>query len=93
MVSTSRSQIGRPQIRKARAGWTFIVDFVCRNAMLAIEVDGATHSSETEVSSDRRREQYLIRSGYRITRFANEEVYRQLNSVLETILAHIERRG
>jgi len=70
----------------------YIVDFVCREAMLALEVDGATHSTEVEVSKDRRREQYLLRLGYRLARFTNDEVYQRLDGVLDTILSRSERQ-
>jgi very-short-patch-repair endonuclease len=71
----------------------YIVDLVCREAMQAIEIDGATHSTEAEVANDRRREAYLISQGLHVLRFTNDEVYRQLDSVLETIVSHIERRS
>jgi very-short-patch-repair endonuclease len=70
----------------------FIVDFVCRDAMLAVEVDGATHSTEAEVSNDKRRELYLARLGFEILRINNEDVYQRLDDVLETILARLEGR-
>ena len=70
----------------------FIVDFLCRDAMLAVEVDGATHSTEAEVSNDKRRELYLARLGFEILRINNEDVYQRLDDVLETILARLEGR-
>src|SRR5204862_95760 len=46
----------------------YIVDFLCREARLIVEVEGATHSEDREIAYDRRREAYLKREGYRIIR-------------------------
>jgi len=71
----------------------FVVDFICREAMLAIEVDGATHSTEVEVSNDKRREAFLTQQGFRLLRIGNDDVYKHLDGVLETIIARIENRS
>ncbi|WP_374545567.1 endonuclease domain-containing protein [Rhodoblastus sp.] len=68
----------------------FFVDFVCREKKLVIEVDGATHSTEEELAFDLRREQYLRDAGYRIVRVTNEDVFRNLEGVCETILAALK---
>lgn len=71
----------------------YFADFVCREAKLVVEVDGATHSTDDEIRGDERRAAFLRAQGYRIARFANEEVYRNLDGVLETTLAAIEGRS
>jgi very-short-patch-repair endonuclease len=68
-------------------------DFVCREEKLVIEVDGATHSTEDERHRDGAREQFLQDRGYRVARFGNDEIYRNIEGVLDTILATLERRG
>jgi len=68
----------------------YIVDFLCREARLIVEVDGATHSEDHEVAYDRRREAYLKREGYRIVRVLNNDVYTHINDVLEMILMSLE---
>jgi very-short-patch-repair endonuclease len=70
----------------------FIADFVCREARLVVEVDGATHSTEDELRHDRRREACLAELGYRVVRIHNDEVYQRLDDVLATILAALEGR-
>jgi very-short-patch-repair endonuclease len=67
-------------------------DFVCREEKLVIEIDGATHSTDDERCGDAAREQVLHDRGYRVARFGNDEVYRNIEGVLETILAALERR-
>jgi very-short-patch-repair endonuclease len=63
----------------------FFVDFVCREHKLIVEVDGATHSSDSEILRDRHRDQNLKRAGYRILRVQNIEVYEALASVCDLI--------
>ncbi|MFL5382265.1 MAG: endonuclease domain-containing protein [Longimicrobiaceae bacterium] len=50
----------------------FIVDFCCTKAKLCIEVDGAAHEQQCE--RDEKRTAWLQEMGYRVLRFANEEV-------------------
>jgi very-short-patch-repair endonuclease len=63
----------------------FIADFACFEARLIVEVDGATHSTEEEVRRDLRRTDALATEGFAVLRFANDDVYRNLDGVAETI--------
>lgn len=72
--------------RQAPCG-PFIADFLCAEARLVIEVDGATHSIEDEIAYDKRRDEWFSAHGYRLLRVTNAEVYRNLDGVRETILA------
>ena len=71
---------------------SFVADFVCRDAKLVVEVDGATHSMDEEVAYDRRRGAYLQSRGYRLVRIYNDDVFRRLDDVLATIMAAVEGR-
>ncbi len=64
----------------------YYADFVCRDARLIVEIDGATHSTEEELARDRLREDFLRAQGYRILRFNNADVYEQADRVFDTIL-------
>jgi very-short-patch-repair endonuclease len=88
----SRGLNGFKFVRQEAIG-PYFVDFVCREEKFVVEVDGATHSSDEETARDERRTSFLLSRGYRLTRVANDEVYRNMNGVLETILAAIERRS
>ncbi|MGH8593647.1 MAG: endonuclease domain-containing protein [Gammaproteobacteria bacterium] len=63
----------------------YIVDFLCIRAKLVIEIDGGQHAGQTE--HDRLRSQYLQGLGYRVIRFWNNEVLRDMDAVLERIRA------
>lgn len=70
----------------------FIVDFACRREQLIVEVDGGTHSTPQELVNDTRRDQALSKLGYKIVRIQNTDVYENIDSVLEHLLAVLEKR-
>ena len=65
----------------------FFADFVCRDLKLIVEVDGATHGTPEELLKDEAREAFLMAKGYRVVRVLNDDVYNNLDGVLETLLA------
>ena len=71
----------------------YFADFACREERLVVEVDGATHSTEDEIAHDRRRMAFLYARGYRVVRVTNEEVSRNLDGALESILAATQQRA
>ncbi len=88
----SRGLNGFKFVRQEPIG-PYFADLVCREEMLVVEVDGATHSTKLEIAYDEQRANFLSLRGYRIVRVANDDVYRNMDGVLETILATIERRS
>jgi very-short-patch-repair endonuclease len=80
-----REQIGGFKFRRQVILTGFIVDFACLEARLVLEVDGATHSTEAEIAHDVARTVALRYQGHAILRFANDEVFHNLDGVLETI--------
>ena len=70
----------------------YCADFACRDEKLAVEVDGATHSTDAEIAGDARRSAFFAERGYRILRFQNVEIFENMAGVLNTILAALEQR-
>ncbi len=70
----------------------YIVDFLCREKKVIVEVDGATHSDAHEVSADRRRTEYLESKGYLVFRAWNNEIYGNLDGVLDGLLQVLHSR-
>ena len=68
----------------------YFADFVCRERMVVVEVDGGTHSTDAEVASGAKRTADLRREGYGVFRVCNDDVYHNLDSVLDALLAFIE---
>lgn len=63
----------------------YIVDFYCKDLMLAIEVDGATHYTEAGVEKDLIRQEKLEKLGIRFLRFDDDDIKTNINGVLEII--------
>ena len=60
----------------------YILDFVCRELRLVIEVDGGQHSLNER---DQLRDRWLVERGYKVLRFRNNEVLDNIEGVLETV--------
>jgi very-short-patch-repair endonuclease len=60
----------------------YIVDFICFEHKLIIELDGGQHSENTR---DLARDAWLTSEGYRVMRFWNDDVLKRTNAVLELI--------
>lgn len=63
----------------------YIVDFVCLDKKLIIEVDGKYHSVGEQREFDVTRENKLRSEGYRVIRFTNEEVMLNIEQTVECI--------
>jgi very-short-patch-repair endonuclease len=61
----------------------FIVDFFCNELMLAIEVDGISHTGMKQ--EDLRRQKHLEKIGIRFLRFTDDEVQTNTEEVLQQI--------
>jgi primosomal protein N' (replication factor Y) len=61
----------------------YIVDFICIEKMLIIELDGGQHC---ENGDDQKRTEYLEKIGFTVVRFWNNEIFQNL----EGCLIHIE---
>jgi len=64
----------------------FILDFVCFEKRLIIEIDGSQHASSER---DTARDAVLIAEGFRIARYWNDDVLQQPSAVLEDIFARL----
>jgi very-short-patch-repair endonuclease len=67
----------------------YIVDFLCREQKLIVEVDGPSHSGST---TDQQRTSFLQEKGYIVFRAWNYEIYTNLDGVLTGLLQALENR-
>jgi very-short-patch-repair endonuclease len=67
----------------------FILDFVCFEKRVVIEIDGSQHA---ESARDTIRDSVLIAEGFRIERYWNNDVLQQPSAVLEDIFAKLAER-
>lgn len=63
----------------------YIVDFYCKELMLAIEIDGMTHNNEEAFLKDELRQSKLESFGVRFLRFAESEVKYDRANVIRAI--------
>ena len=71
------------KFRRQHTVGRFIVDFLCADESLVVEIDGPIH--QLEVRKDQIREKFLERHGLRVIRFTNEEVLFNLDDVLQRL--------
>ena len=63
----------------------YVVDFACLSRKLLIEIDGEQHGFDIGTAKDRKRDTELNELGFRVLRFWNHEVDKEIESVLDTI--------
>jgi superfamily II DNA or RNA helicase/very-short-patch-repair endonuclease len=70
------------------------VDLLCTDARVAVEIDGAQHLADASAyRRDRRKDQMLQENGYFVLRFLAEDIGKELDLVLDTILRTLSRRA
>jgi very-short-patch-repair endonuclease len=67
----------------------YIVDFVSFRSRLIVEADGGQHGRSSHIDADRVRDGFLRSQGFRIRRFWNSDIDRNLNGVMESILIEL----
>jgi very-short-patch-repair endonuclease len=78
-----RDQMEGHRFRRQVPIGPYVVDFACRKARLAIEVDGGQHVAASQ--EDDRRSAWLASRGYTVLRFWNNQVLEETDGVLESI--------
>lgn len=63
----------------------YIVDFICREKKLIIEIDGGQHNEPKNLEYDKQRSLYLESKGYRIIHFWNNEIDNNLTGVYQQL--------
>ena len=63
----------------------YIVDFVCLDKQLVVELDGGYHNDPEQKELDRQRTNFLQSKGFSVLRFTNEEVLGNTNETLTVI--------
>jgi very-short-patch-repair endonuclease len=81
--SLRREQVPSFRFRRQHPFGDYIIDFVCLEAMLAIEIDGGQHGEQT--TRDTKRTEMLEKAGFRVLRFWNNEVLQETEAVMAVI--------
>jgi very-short-patch-repair endonuclease len=78
-------ELGGWKFRRQYPVGPFIVDFICLEKNVVIEVDGGQHAENEEL--DLQRSAYLNKMGYQVLRFWNNQVLQETEAVLTAIFA------
>ena len=68
----------------------YIADFVCLSERLIIEIDGGYHFEREQEKEDAVRSHTLEAMGFKVIRFSNEEVFEDIDYVLQRVLDIID---
>jgi very-short-patch-repair endonuclease len=79
----------RPRFTRQRIVGSYILDFYCGKAKLAIELDGSQHYESESVKYDKIRTKYLEALGIKVMRFANTDVINSFEGVCGEITKEV----
>ena len=82
-------QVNGYKFRRQHQIGMYVVDFVCPEKLLIVELDGGQHGEQS--NQDAVRTAVLSTKGYRVRRFWNNEVNENIDGVLEAIRLELER--
>src|SRR3989344_8552320 len=76
-------QLNSVKFRRQHPIGQYIVDFCCTDYRLVVELDGGHHALQAD--KDSRRTAMLVQRGYRVLRFWDHEVLKDIDAVLQKI--------
>ena len=80
----SRKQLG-VKFRRQHPIYSYVADFYCHSHKLVIEVDGPIHDSEENTFNDKIRTCGFNEFNIKVLRFTNNQIFSDIETVLETI--------
>jgi very-short-patch-repair endonuclease len=81
-------QIAGCKFRRQHPFMDYVLDFVCLERRLVVEVDGGQHLDNPR---DQVRDRRLFEAGFDVLRFWNNQVLQEIDSVIEVILAALQK--
>ena len=82
-----RRQLGGFRFRRQHPIGPYVADFACLSERLLIELDGGQHGERAQYDKKRARE--LQQRGFRTLRFWNDDVFHDIDTVVERIAAEL----
>ncbi len=83
-------KLNRVNFRRQHAIGKYIPDFCSVEAKLIIELDGSQHLQQEDYDIERTK--YLESQGYKVIRFWNDAVMKDINGVIRAILQSMEEK-
>ena len=81
-------QVNGYKFRRQQPLGNYVVDFVCLETRLVVEVDGGQHAQQADYDSHR--DDWLSGQGFVVLRFWNNDVLNNIDGVMEVILKHLQ---
>ena len=81
------NQLNGAKFRRQQPLGNYVVDFVCFDKKLIIEIDGGRHNDDQFIEKDKERTRFLHSEGFRVIRFWNNDVLTNIDGVI----IHIRR--
>ncbi len=81
-----KKQLAGLKFRRQEAFGNYILDFVCYEKKLVIELDGGGHLDEEQKEHDRLRDKFIEDNGYKVLRIFNNDIFSNIEGVIEKIL-------
>jgi very-short-patch-repair endonuclease len=83
-------QISGHRFRRQHPLGRYVVDFICLERRLVVELDGGPHALKT--SYDTQRDKWLRSEGFRVLRIWNNEVFANIEGVKTAIWMALEEQ-
>ena len=83
------SQFQNLKFRRQYPIGDYIVDFICKEKKIIIEIDGGQHNQTENIEKDNLRTKFLESKGYKIIRFWNNDIDKNLKGVYEELVKFI----
>lgn len=81
-----------PRFQRQKTIGSYIVDFYCHEAKLAVELDGAQHYEENAKGYDAVRSEFLHAAGIEVLRFPNAAVEQDFAGVCSIVERRVKQR-
>ena len=85
-----RRQVKGVKFRRQQPIGHFIVDFVCFECRVIVELDGGQHAEQ--LHNDEQRTRWLEAQGYRVLRFWNNDVLANTEAVAQAVFDEVGHR-
>lgn len=85
-------QVAGAKFRRQHPLGPYVLDFVCLERTLVIELDGGQHAEPAQAAHDEGRTYYLEAEGFEVLRFWNNEVLENIEGVWDTICVRLTQR-
>ena len=79
------SQMKGYGFRRQRPVLNYIADFMCKELMLIIEVDGITHQDKDVIENDKLRSARLEAAGFTVLRFTDDDVLKNMKGIISML--------